>query len=74
MDEKAQGAFEYILMLAGMLLVVIVVVLILRSQVSGAGTGINTSRIQFNSTVFCNVVTNSTTNCCWEAGKGCVLA
>ena len=56
-------------MLAGMLLVVIVVVLILRSQVSGAGTGLNRSVSQFNSTVFCNVVANSTTNCCWAGGR-----
>jgi len=33
MDKKAQGAFEYILLLAGVLLIVILVIVILRSGI-----------------------------------------
>ena len=36
MDRKAQGAFEYILLLAGVLLIVILVIVILRSGILGA--------------------------------------
>ena len=33
MDDRAQGAFEYILILAGVLLIVVVVVLVLRDTI-----------------------------------------
>ncbi len=33
MDDRAQGAFEYILLLAGTLLIVVVVILILRNSI-----------------------------------------
>jgi len=70
MDEKAQGAFEYILMLAGVLLVVIVVILILRTQLGGVGTNVNTTTSQLNQSSYCNLLSNSTHNCCWDASKG----
>jgi hypothetical protein len=41
--RKAQGAFEYILMLAGILLVVILIVLILNGTVKTANNGITTN-------------------------------
>ena len=72
MDEKAQGAFEYILMLAGVLLVVIVVILVLRSQLGSTGTTVNASIGKINRTTSCNMVINSTHSCCWEPGMGCI--
>lgn len=38
MDDKGQGAFEYVLLIAGVLLIVILVVLILRGNVLGSAT------------------------------------
>ena len=37
MDEKAQGAFEYILLLAGVLLIVVLAIIILRGSVLNQG-------------------------------------
>ncbi len=70
MDEKGQGAFEYILMLAGILLVVIVVILILRTQLSGVGGNINATSSGINKSSSCQLVQNSTTNCCWDTSSG----
>lgn len=54
MDEKAQGAFEYLLLLAGILLIVILVVVILR------GSGLN----QANQEIQQNIRTlGNLTNC-----------
>ncbi|MBI5636152.1 class III signal peptide-containing protein [Candidatus Micrarchaeota archaeon] len=36
MDDRGQGAFEYVLLIAGVLLIVILVVLILRGNVLGS--------------------------------------
>jgi len=33
LDERAQGAFEYILLLAGVLLIVVLVIIILRNTI-----------------------------------------
>ena len=63
MDEKGQGAFEYILMLAGILLVVIVVILILRTQLTDVGTNVDTTAGQISNRTSCDLI-NST--CCWD--------
>jgi uncharacterized protein (UPF0333 family) len=51
MDEKAQGAFEYILLLAGILLIVILVVVILRTSVLGQAN----SQIRSNVNAYANL-------------------
>ena len=43
MEKRGQGAFEYILMLGGTLLVVAVVILAIRGQLSGTGQNVNQS-------------------------------
>ncbi|MBI3588495.1 hypothetical protein HY995_05315 [Candidatus Micrarchaeota archaeon] len=44
MEEKSQGAFEYVLLLAGILLVVVMAIVILRSSViTGAQEQVNSS-------------------------------
>ena len=64
MDNKAQGAFEYILLLAGILLVVILVVVILRNSIvnqsnNQIGSNLNTYFALTNCT---GPVYNTTTN------------
>lgn len=46
MDDRAQGAFEYILLLAGVLLIVVFVIIILRNTIM---TG--TVRTQLNASI-----------------------
>jgi hypothetical protein len=45
LDDRAQGAFEYILLLAGVLLIVVLVIIILRNTVltGTVGTQINST-------------------------------
>lgn len=48
-SEKGQGAFEYILLLAGVLLIVVLVIFLLRSNLfGGAAQNINQTQSQFN--------------------------
>jgi Class III signal peptide len=42
--KKGQGAFEYILMLSGVLLIVILIIFILQSTLSGANNSIGTQQ------------------------------
>ena len=47
MKRRGQGAFEYILMLAGVLLIVILIVLILQANLANTNTGIRNSVNQY---------------------------
>ena len=48
-NEKGQGAFEYILLLAGVLLIVVLVIFLLRSNLfGGAAKSVNETQSQFN--------------------------
>ena len=44
MKNKGQGAFEYILMLAGVLLIVVLIILILQGNMGGANTSLGKSQ------------------------------
>lgn len=47
-SEKGQGAFEYILLLAGVLLIVVLVIFLLRSNLfGGAAKSVNETQSQF---------------------------
>ncbi len=57
MEERAQGAFEYVLLLAGILLVAVIAILILRGSVFPSANG----QIQSNINSYINR-TNATLN------------
>jgi uncharacterized protein (UPF0333 family) len=64
MDNKAQGAFEYVLLLAGILLIVILVIVILRSSVlnqANAQIRQNTNTIQ--QLTNCTQINSTTVQC-----------
>lgn len=70
MDNRGQGAFEYILLLAGILLIVILVIVILRSSVLSQANAQITSNVNtFTSLTNCttigyNASTNTSTITC----------
>jgi uncharacterized protein (UPF0333 family) len=51
MEEKAQGAFEYVLLLAGILLVAVIAILILRGNIFPSAN----NTLQNNLKIFTNV-------------------
>ncbi|MBU1196902.1 class III signal peptide-containing protein [Candidatus Micrarchaeota archaeon] len=66
-DRKAQGAFEYILLLAGVLLIVVLAIIILRGSVLGSAnnqitTGVETWK---NNTAAC-----ASNEQLWSNGSG----
>jgi uncharacterized protein (UPF0333 family) len=75
--QRAQGAFEYILLLAGVLLVVVIVIMLLRGSVAGQANQTLASGLQqwqqqtsaFNA--LSNVYVNST-NVVWTSGAGAI--
>lgn len=52
-NRKAQGAFEYILMLAGIIMIVVMIVLILQSNIGNSSANLNQSMTVYNN--FTNV-------------------
>lgn len=59
--RKGQGAFEYILMLAGILLIVILIVLILQGNVAGQNNALGTQINKFgNLTTASNIYPDTT--------------
>ncbi|MFA5246322.1 MAG: class III signal peptide-containing protein [Candidatus Micrarchaeia archaeon] len=50
-QRKGQGAFEYILMLSGVLLIVILIIFILQGTLAGTGNQLNTQANSFGNTV-----------------------
>lgn len=61
MQKKGQGAFEYILMLSGILLIVILIIIILQGSLAGANNKLNESQAQFGNTVRLDVIKPDTT-------------
>ena len=68
--RKGQGAFEYILMLSGVLLIVILIILILRGTLSGANNQVAASQNQFGNVTQINMVSDSTPNLYVSANTG----
>lgn len=65
MDEKAQGAFEYILMLGGILLIVVVIIIIIKSNVLTPATGtVEQSTGQYQQSTNCSDLNSSTLQEC----------
>lgn len=65
MDNKAQGAFEYILMLGGILLVVVIVILIVKSNVLAPATNtVEQTTNQYVSSTNCTGLNASTLSEC----------
>lgn len=59
MNQKAQGAFEYVLLLAGIILIAVIAILILRNSVlPSANAQLQTSTAQYRNSV--NFTCNST--------------
>jgi len=56
MMKRGQGAFEYILMLSGVLLIVILIIFILQGTLSGTNNTMAAQQGTFNSTVTMNIV------------------
>ncbi|MGB9576892.1 MAG: class III signal peptide-containing protein [Candidatus Micrarchaeia archaeon] len=65
MDEKAQGAFEYILMLAGILLIVVVIIMVVKSNILSPATGtVEQTTGQYQQTTNCSDLNASTLQEC----------
>ncbi len=54
--KRGQGAFEYILMLSGVLLIVILIIFILQGTLSGANNTMSSQQNTYNSSVTIDVV------------------
>ncbi len=71
MDEKGQGAFEYILILAGVLFIVLAVIFVLRGTAKNANANVDTTMGQISNTTRCELVNSS---CCWSSAfNECML-
>lgn len=65
MDNRAQGAFEYVLLLAGVILVAVIAILILRGNVlPSVNNQINSNLQGFNNVTKFNVSCNNTAGNC----------
>ncbi|MFA5246320.1 MAG: class III signal peptide-containing protein [Candidatus Micrarchaeia archaeon] len=62
MMKRGQGAFEYILMLSGVLLIVILIIFILQGTLAGTGNQLNTQANSFGNTVKTDYVKPYTQN------------
>jgi len=62
MMKRGQGAFEYILMLSGVLLIVILIIFILQGTLSGTNNTMAAQQGTFNSTVTSEIVPQYTAN------------
>ena len=71
MDEKAQGAFEYMLILAGVLFIVLAATFLLRGTSKQASAQVNETMGKISITTGCDLVNSS---CCWSSAfNECVL-
>ncbi|MFA5246321.1 MAG: class III signal peptide-containing protein [Candidatus Micrarchaeia archaeon] len=82
MMKRGQGAFEYILMLSGVLLIVILIIFILQGTLAGTGNQLNTQANSFGNTVTtdyvapytqCLVVTGTTPGITAVPGFPCCM-
>jgi len=62
MMKRGQGAFEYILMLSGVLLIVILIIYILQGTLSGTNNTMVAQQNTYNSSVTIDIVPQYTTN------------
>ena len=70
-SHRAQGAFEYILMLAGILLIVVLIILILQGTIAGTAGGVTQGQNVYNQTAnAANVMSHNTTNLIVKGGTG----
>jgi len=60
--KRGQGAFEYILMLSGVLLIVILIIFILQGTLSGTNNTMAAQQNTYNSTVSVQIVPQYTAN------------
>jgi len=60
--KRGQGAFEYILMLSGVLLIVILIIFILQGTLAGANNTMGAQQNTFNTAVSIDVVPQYTKN------------
>jgi len=90
MIERGQGAFEYILMLSGVLLIVILIIFILQGTLSGTNNTLGAQQNTYNASVSadivpqytqCLIITTATGNvngpsypCCMLNGAANLLA
>jgi hypothetical protein len=61
-SRRGQGAFEYILMLSGVLLIVILIIFILQGTLSGTNNTMASQQNTFNTSVTMDVVPQYTAN------------
>ena len=74
MQKKGQGAFEYILMLAGILLIVVLIILILQGTIAGAAGGVTQGQNVYNQTAnAANVVSDKTVNIVVKSNAGSTI-
>jgi uncharacterized protein (UPF0333 family) len=62
MMKRGQGAFEYILMLSGVLLIVILIIFILQGTLSGTNNTIGAQQNTYNTAVSADIVPQYTKN------------
>jgi hypothetical protein len=60
--RRGQGAFEYILMLSGVLLIVIIIIFILQGTVGGANNTMAAQQNTYNTSVSVDIVPQYTSN------------